>query len=825
MKHFFMACGLAAGICVLSSCVKEQESPRLPTVPLSNYEVIDNFNYPDVRNARKVWQAMWGTEPVSIVNIDGTNAIKMTCNFVNSGSDRVGWDSPINLNLAYCQGLQFQFYCEDPSPVSAFRIYLRSGAGWYVAKFRQTKRTGWNHITIDKSEMTIEGEPAGWGKIDCIRIAASRGANVNTFFCLAHLGLLGSEARIAIVSGDSTAKNRPEEIRAVSDYTQTIAQHLNNLGIPYCVISDLDLSQSFLNDKKLVILPYNPDMPQSAARELKLFISGGGKLICFYVMPPEIAALVGIDEGKHIKQAYPGNFSSIRKFGEGLKGQAQIVSQKSWNIFRAKPIVGKSRIAAYWHNEKGDITGEPAIIVSGNCIQMTHVLAKDNPDEKQNLLLAMIGHFVPEAWQMAATRAVQQVSELGPYKDISQTVGSSENVLVKKMMEKGQSAAEKAKNLLVKGSNTDAFISAGEARSLMIEAYCMAQESKTGERRIFWCHNPTGVAGMSWDEAIKILAENGFTAIVPNMLWAGTAFYESKILPVARDVTEKGDQIKECLAACKKYGIECHIWKINWNTGWRVSEEFTRKMKEQNRIQVGFDRKPDPDWLCPSHPANQELEINSMLEVVKNYDVTGIHFDYIRYPNEDFCFCDGCRERFESAIGMRIKNWPLDVRTNSKLREQWLEFRRGNITKVVRMISEEARRIKPGIKISAAVFPDWRFARDTVGQDWKLWCEKGYMDFVCPMDYMSNNLEFEDSVKQQLIWTGKVPCYPGIGLSVWPDQDKISKLIEQVKITRQLGTGGFCVFDYNISTAHDIVPLCGSGITRRTMTAPSKGLR
>ncbi|GAH56730.1 unnamed protein product, partial [marine sediment metagenome] len=50
----------------------------------------------------------------------------------------------------------------------------------------------------------------------------------------------------------------------------------------------------------------------------------------------------------------------------------------------------------------------------------------------------------------------------------------------------------------------------------MIDAYCLAQKPLAGEHRAFWCHSAFGVAGMTWDKAIELLAENGFTAILPN---------------------------------------------------------------------------------------------------------------------------------------------------------------------------------------------------------------------------------------------------------------------------------------------------------------------
>jgi uncharacterized lipoprotein YddW (UPF0748 family) len=229
-----------------------------------------------------------------------------------------------------------------------------------------------------------------------------------------------------------------------------------------------------------------------------------------------------------------------------------------------------------------------------------------------------------------------------------------------------------------------------------------------------------------------------------------------------------------------------------------------------------------------------------MVEVVRKYDVAGIHFDYIRYPDNDHCFCAGCRERFERAIGAAVTNWPDDVlrgfsrgselhsrpadaRTGDRsrlqiaptnpLRQQWLDWRRGNITTVVKAVSEQARAVRPGIKISAAVFRNQTTDRDGVGQDWKLWCEKGWLDFVCPMDYTPSNSSFENMVSQQVQLAGRVPCYPGIGVSASSSKFGIERLIEQINITRRHQTHGFTIFNYGVTESRELLPLLGLGIT------------
>jgi uncharacterized lipoprotein YddW (UPF0748 family) len=346
----------------------------------------------------------------------------------------------------------------------------------------------------------------------------------------------------------------------------------------------------------------------------------------------------------------------------------------------------------------------------------------------------------------------------------------------------------------------------------MLRAWCLSQPSQPGEHRAFWCHSAFGMAGKDWDESIKQLADSGFNAILPNMLWGGVAYYPSKVLPEYPELAEKGDQIAACLAACRKYGVKCHVWKVDWNMGSRTSKEFAAKMVAAKRVQVSDTGEVKDRWLCPSHPENQALEVAAMLEVARNYDVDGLHFDYIRYPGGHFCFCDGCRTRFEKRIGHKVANWPADVKTDKALRQQWLDFRRSNIDTVVRQVSEQARKIRPGIEISAAVFRNWPVDRDNVGQDWKLWCDRGWLDFLCPMDYTESNATFRNQVKAQLGYAGKVPVYPGIGLSCWRDPQDVVKLVEQIEITRRFKTGGFTIFNYDASM-EGVLPLVSLGTT------------
>ncbi|MEW6355893.1 MAG: family 10 glycosylhydrolase [Planctomycetota bacterium] len=806
----------ALTVCLIASCAVFGP----PAPPKADYQMVDGFAYPSHEAARKEWRPMGETAPVSVANLGGEWALRMPCNFEGTKIDRASWDRTVDLDLTTCQGLQFKMFSEDASPISSFTLYLQSGDGWYSVRFAPEKGGQWCTILIDKSKSDVEGSPAGWGKIKTLRLSAWRGKDVDTEIYIADLGLLGADAEIAIIRGESVAKKSPDEAKSVATFSENVAQCLADVGLSYAMISDLDVTAKRLRGKKVVILPHNPNMPDNVADELVKYIQDGGKIIGFYGLHLKLRDAVGIPGGNHIKQDRPGSFASIHFTPAALPGAPDVVGQRSWNISESQAVKGKSRVAAYWFDDQGKSTGHPAVVVSDSAIQMTHVLITDDLTNKRNMLLAMVGQFAPDLWRKAVVSAIEQIGRFGPYASFQEAKdglwwAAMMNLPVTNKVEEATQLRNQASGLCSEHKYATAMNRAARAQNLMIEAYCQAQKPQKGEHRAWWCHSAFGVDGMTWDEAIKNLADNGFTAILPNMLWGGTAFYESAVLPIDSSVKEKGDQIALCAAACKKYGVECHVWKVNWNMSGRASKEFVEQMKKAGRTQVMLDGKEEERWLCPSHPDNQKLEIDSMVEVARKYDVTGIHFDYIRYPGGQSCFCAGCRERFEKILGQKVKNWPEDCRKDDAVKQKWLDFRRSNITKVVAAVSEQARKVKPKIEISAAVFRNWPVDRDGVGQDWKLWCDKGYLDFVCPMDYTPINAQFENFVKLQRGWAGKVPCYPGIGLSCWQPSNDICKLIDQIKITRTLGTGGFTIFNYHVSEAKEMVPLCGKGITRK----------
>jgi len=781
--------------------------------------VIDDCRYASAAAAQAAWKPKEGSAPVSTAVVDGRPALRLPCNFATNPAARAYWDQAVQLNLADGDGVQFRIFCRDTLPVSSFVIHFQSGNGWYGADFFPESASGWNTITLGKSAMRTEGQPAGWGQIKTIRLSAWRGHKADTEFFLSDLrkpGGLGDGTVVIVLKSDVSARQMPGQASSFEQSAKIVAQGLRASGIASATISDDELTRDQLALAKLVVLPQNPVLTDRVEKLLADYARQGGKFLVFYTLPHGLRPLFNLEGGDQIKAGRPGAFARIQFEENALPGAPGSVAQNSGNISSLQPVHGAGRVLAGWLDADGKPAGHPAIIATSNCLAMTHVLLPGDDENKARLLLAMACALVPELGRQAVEVSIAGIGQLASFANFEDAVAQITKLDTGRRATKALAAAaalrDAASQLSAEKKYAEAMEKAAEAAKELKLAFCLAQTPLPGEFRAFWCHSALGVPGMDWDEAIRRLAENGFTAIIANMLSGGVVYYPSKVLPAAKAVAERGDQIRECLAACRKYGVQLHVWKVDWNL-MNAPKEFADKMRDEHRLQMSFRGNEEP-WLCPSHPENQKLEIAAMLELVRNYDLDGIHFDYIRYPGNDFCFCDGCRERFQHAIGASLSAWPADVLPGGSRRQQWLDWRRDNITTVVKAVSEQARALKPKLKISAAVFRYWNVDRDTVGQDWKLWCDKGYLDFVCPMDYTSSKLRFEDMVSQQVSWAGKVPCYPGLGVSASSSHFGADRAIEEIEITRRHQTGGFVIFNYGANESRELLPQLGAGITR-----------
>ena len=350
---------------------------------------------------------------------------------------------------------------------------------------------------------------------------------------------------------------------------------------------------------------------------------------------------------------------------------------------------------------------------------------------------------------------------------------------------------------------------------LVAIASSAAAQSRRGELRGAWMSEGYD---RDWPAIMQSLHDNGFNAFFPCFSIGNMALYPSRVLAPApargptpargatpaRDDTPRGDpdrdELAEAAAAARANGIELHVWRINWAL-WQTPKELLDQFEAEGRLQrnsKGELARANPDikvdWLCPSHPENRTLEKEAMLELVRDYDVAGIHFDYMRFPGGDYCFCDGCKERFQQQSGATVTTWPDDVMGDGALAGKWRQWRRDLMTSLVEEIADAAHAIKPDVSVSLAAWDDIEDGREEYGQDWIAWSRDGLLDFVCPMDYTRDTEHLTDHLTEQLSLTrSAIPLYAGLGgFRLKSSVD----LIEQIEAARAAGADGFVIFSY-----------------------------
>jgi uncharacterized lipoprotein YddW (UPF0748 family) len=318
------------------------------------------------------------------------------------------------------------------------------------------------------------------------------------------------------------------------------------------------------------------------------------------------------------------------------------------------------------------------------------------------------------------------------------------------------------------------------------------------EARACWMDQ---VVHTNWDSAMAALSAAGFNMILPSMLSSGSAYYPSEYVPMIGGE----DELARCIEAAHSHGIEVHVWKVNWAL-WRVREDSLAKYVREGRIQVSFDGKRVPqvsrelgwnqryDWLCPAHPENRELEKNLMMELVRKYDVDGVHFDYMRFPYEPLCYCETCRKKFTEETRLVLDHWPDDVWKGGRYREIYLDWRRELITSSAREIAAAIHDYDPYVCVSLAARSGLEHAYNSDAQVWWEWIDEGILDFVCPMNYAEDPAGYVESIREHFpLIGGRIPYYGGIGLFRMRDA---GLLIEAIEGGRALGQDGFVVFSY-----------------------------
>lgn len=347
------------------------------------------------------------------------------------------------------------------------------------------------------------------------------------------------------------------------------------------------------------------------------------------------------------------------------------------------------------------------------------------------------------------------------------------------------------------------------------------------EARALWV---TRAEYQTADDVKKIVANAAslhLNVILFQVRGNGTVFYKSKIEPWAFELTSKDpkdtgkdpgwDPLQSAIEAAHSHGIELHAW-VNVFPAWQ-SQSYPPKDSGQlwwthpdwfmhdaaGEKMLPRDHKVNPkvaDWyafLSPGVPEVQDYLAGVCEEIVRNYDVDGLHFDYIRYPRE----IDEVKKEAR-ARSKKLGNWSYDptslarftaetgVKTPDDDPEKWIQWRADQVTATVRKIVERARPARPKLIVSAAVGPDPTDAKRGKFQSYIEWLDKGYLDAVFLMGYTDKLEKFELQAKNAFSQKpAKGYMSAGVGTKYEP-----AIIAEEISISRKLGMNGFAGFSY-----------------------------
>lgn len=275
----------------------------------------------------------------------------------------------------------------------------------------------------------------------------------------------------------------------------------------------------------------------------------------------------------------------------------------------------------------------------------------------------------------------------------------------------------------------------------------------------------------------------------------GTVLFKSSLDPFSSYITGKlngsaaYDPLEYAIKLAHERGLEIHAW-INCVNVFSGNESSV--LNNPDHI---CQRKPEwivedvrdgskSFWLDPGLPEVREYLSDLIAEMVENYDVDGVHLDYIRYPGKNF----------DDDFSFGIYNGGLS-------RDDW---RRNNITELIDLINRKIKAIKPYVKLGAAPIGVYKNHKGMyawegyteVYQDSREWLRKGVLDYVVPQIYwgMNENPRFDLVGKDWLDNAFGRSVILGIGAYKENVKNEIGKMIQ---FSRSMSAGGVAFFRYS----------------------------
>lgn len=316
---------------------------------------------------------------------------------------------------------------------------------------------------------------------------------------------------------------------------------------------------------------------------------------------------------------------------------------------------------------------------------------------------------------------------------------------------------------------------------------------------------------------------NRMNAVIVHVRPFGDALYDSEYFPWSKYISGKQgknpgfDPLPIMISEAHKRNLEFHAWlnpyRVSFDTSYSKLASDNPAVKwhnssNQNRNVLSFGGKL---YYNPSKPEVRELIINGVKEIVKKYDVDGIHFDDYFYPSFT---SSNVKTAFDATEYNAYKKARVSAGKSYKSIYNW---RRDNVNQLVSGVYQAVKSIKPNVKfgISPAGNIDNLKSNTSYYVDIDTWLSQaGYVDYIMPQIYwgFTHKSAAYDKVLDRWVKlnsAGIVDLHIGIGVykvgmakssaySDWKEWQQDSNLLtKQVEYARKSGkVKGFAFFSY-----------------------------
>ncbi len=272
---------------------------------------------------------------------------------------------------------------------------------------------------------------------------------------------------------------------------------------------------------------------------------------------------------------------------------------------------------------------------------------------------------------------------------------------------------------------------------------------QTAEFRAFWvdAFNPGFKTPQEVTKLIADAQRANANAIVAQVRRRGDAFYTSAIEPRTLDpnVPAGFDPLQDLIDKAHAAGIEVHAWMVTLPVVSGTKLPAGHVWQQHGPSAPGNDNwamltygGEAQGYLDPGHPDAVDYTVSVYLDLLKRYDVDGVQLDYVRYGGPTWGYNPTAIARFNQQTGRSGKPTPTDP--------AWMQWRREQVTNLVRKLYVESLAIKPRVKITAATIAWGDGPTNDAGwyqtqpykevlQDWRAWLEEGIVDMAMPMTY------------------------------------------------------------------------------------------